>query len=132
LLEEARQKLARKIEAFHQKADTMMENLDFESITIASLVEDDDFSDGDSDGPPNCMNEEVDPPETTALLLPSALDATDIQRLGLSALAKQELELRKGEANDILENLRMALGHKAILFRQEVNYTFPWQDQSLF
>ncbi|KAH9983732.1 hypothetical protein BJV77DRAFT_966605 [Russula vinacea] len=51
--------------------------------------------------------------------LPQALP-TDIQRLGLGVLATQELELRKGQASDCLQNLRMALGHKADLYRTKV------------
>lgn len=38
--------------------------------------------------------------------------------LGLGPLQAEELELQKGQANDCLENLHMALGHKAIIHRQ--------------
>jgi len=31
----------------------------------------------------------------------------------------QELELRQGQANDALEGLRLALGHKSLLFRNQ-------------
>ncbi|KAG2116427.1 uncharacterized protein F5147DRAFT_531540, partial [Suillus discolor] len=36
----------------------------------------------------------------------------------LHTLQAEELELRKGQANDCLEKLRQALGHKAIIYRQ--------------
>ncbi|KAG1801986.1 uncharacterized protein BJ212DRAFT_1246864, partial [Suillus subaureus] len=36
----------------------------------------------------------------------------------LLALQAEELELRKGQANDCLERIQLALGHKAIIYRQ--------------
>jgi len=52
--------------------------------------------------------------------MPSSLQFADIQRLGLVTMASQELELRQGQANDALEGLRLALGHKTLLFRTKV------------
>src|SRR5882724_12032231 len=46
------------------------------------------------------------------ILIPSSLQFADIQRLALVTMASQELELRQGQANDALEGLRLALGHK--------------------
>ena len=48
--------------------------------------------------------------------MPSSLHISDIQRLGLVTMASRELELRQGQANDVLEGLRLALGHKSLLF----------------
>jgi len=48
--------------------------------------------------------------------MPSSLQITDMHRLGLVTMASQELELRQGQANDALEGLRLALGHKSLLF----------------
>lgn len=59
-------------------------------------------------------------PETTPIYMPSSLKQEDIQRLQLRTLAAQELELRKGQASDCLQSLRMALGHRAILYRTKV------------
>ncbi|KAG1784396.1 uncharacterized protein HD556DRAFT_1251391 [Suillus plorans] len=42
----------------------------------------------------------------------------DALALGLGPLQAEELKLRKGQANDYLEKLQMALGHKAIIYRQ--------------
>jgi hypothetical protein len=64
--------------------------------------------------------ENLENPEMTPICMPSSLKLKDIQRLGLGILASQELELRKGQASDCLQSLRMALGHKAILFRTKV------------
>ncbi|KIM63801.1 hypothetical protein SCLCIDRAFT_116566, partial [Scleroderma citrinum Foug A] len=47
--------------------------------------------------------------------------------LGLNGLVEHELQLRKGQANDVLHEIRLALADKAVLFRTEVrhgrNYT---------
>jgi len=40
--------------------------------------------------------------------------------LGLVTMASQELELRQCQANDALEGLRLALGHKSLLFQTKV------------
>jgi len=54
-------------------------------------------------------------------MMPSSLNATDIIHLGVEDLAAQELELRKGQANDALERLRLALANKALLWRTKVH-----------
>ena len=64
--------------------------------------------------------ESLETPETTPICMPSSLQPEDIQRLGLGIMAAQELELRKGQASDCLQSLRMALGHKAVLYRTKV------------
>ena len=53
--------------------------------------------------------------ESMSLFLPSYLSEADRQRVGLNEVAKQELELRKGQANDCLEAIRTTLGQKADL-----------------
>jgi hypothetical protein len=70
--------------------------------------------DSDADAVPEDM------PETKALALPSSLAPSEIERLGLDNLAGQEAALRRGQINDALEGLRMALGEKSLLFRTEV------------
>lgn len=64
------------------------------------------------DGPEN--------PELMILFLPSSIPLSDLKENGLDYLAKQEMELRKGQANEALEDLRLAIGHKALLFRTQV------------
>lgn len=54
--------------------------------------------------------------EEARLPLPSALGQVVCGAVGIEWLANQELELRQGEANDALHNLRIALADKAILF----------------
>ncbi|KAG2035372.1 hypothetical protein BDR03DRAFT_868129 [Suillus americanus] len=50
--------------------------------------------------------------------MPSSVLRNEALALGLHTLQAEELELQKGQANDCLEKLRQALGHKAIIYRQ--------------
>jgi hypothetical protein len=59
-------------------------------------------------------------PEKERITLPSALAPGEIARLSLDAIAGVEAELRKGQINDSLEGLRLALGEKSLCFRAEV------------
>lgn len=59
-------------------------------------------------------------PEKERITLPSALAPGEIERLSLLAIAEVEAELRKGQINNSLENLRLALGEKSLCFRAEV------------
>lgn len=59
-------------------------------------------------------------PEKERITLPSALAAGEIERLSMEAVAQVEAELRKGQVNDSLEALRLALGEKSLCFRAEV------------
>jgi hypothetical protein len=62
----------------------------------------------------------ADYPEKIPLLMPSAVGEENIKTNRMKALACQELKLRQGQANDCLERLRLALGHKSLLFRTRV------------
>jgi hypothetical protein len=84
-----------------------------DEMNVQSLEEEDNNGDADDD--------EESSPEKMLLVLPSSLELTDLHRFGLMNLATQELKLRKGQANDALDKLRLALGHKALLFRTQVS-----------
>ena len=58
--------------------------------------------------------------ETRPLPLPSKFGLSQISRLDLDSLAKKELQLREGQANDELHSVRMALGEKSFLFRKNL------------
>jgi len=58
--------------------------------------------------------------ETHPLPLPSTFGFPKITRLGQESLAKKELSLREGQANDQLQGVRMALGKKSFLFRKDL------------
>ena len=59
-------------------------------------------------------------PENMKLAMPSVIGPEQCQTLGLECLGQQELKLRIGQANDCLENLRVFLGNKMILFKTNV------------
>jgi hypothetical protein len=61
-----------------------------------------------------------DEPEKVNLILPSYLGKEECERLGLEKVVEEEMELRRGEAEDFLADLRLALGHKALLLRTRV------------
>jgi hypothetical protein len=127
-IQERRHRLIKQIDAFHEKASllglgegSMRSNLGFvsefegESQSDRSEVGDDTHNSEDEDG------KQLDAtPENAVIQLPSSLEPGTLEAGGFLALANQELELRKGQANDILERLRLLLGHKAILFRTDV------------
>jgi hypothetical protein len=76
--------------------------------------EDNDEEDGDD------IDVSVQFPERLPLILPSSFNSHQVVLANLQALAFQELELRKGQANDCLERLRLNLGHQALLYRTNV------------
>jgi hypothetical protein len=81
------------------------------------------------------MGEVAIHPESQMLSLPSSLAPGEIDRLGLTGIAEQEGKLRRGQINDALEGLRLALGEKSLLFRTQVRksrsqrtMTRAWKD----
>lgn len=61
-------------------------------------------------------------PDQVNLPLPSYLGDGECRRLGVEGLGRQELQLRCGQANDSLHEIRLALANKAVLFRTEVRH----------
>ena len=58
--------------------------------------------------------------EYVSLHLPSHLGRSWCNRNAAEDLAKAELRLREGQLNDSLHHIRIALGHKSYLFRNDV------------
>ena len=58
--------------------------------------------------------------EYISLHLPSHLGRSWCNRNAAKELAKAELRLREGQLNDSLHHIRIALGHKSYLFRNDV------------
>jgi hypothetical protein len=122
-IEDRRRKLEERLNRFHQKAEEIMgETADEDLDVLPQFTGWENNNEGQEflDDWEEDEEENLENPEMTPICLPSSLKPTDIQRFGLGALATQELELRKGQANDCLQNLRMALGHKAVLYRTKV------------
>ena len=111
-LEEDRQSLETKIKGFHSKLETMVEGIEH---GFQPSGEDDATSDV-----ADLVGRNAQMPEHMYIFMPSSLRRADIERLGLETIARQELELRQGQANDALEGLKLALGHKALLYRNKV------------
>ena len=128
-IEDRRRKVEERLNQFNKKAEEFIGEYaedDLEILPQFTGWEDNDNEDCGSEGDHGDDWEEVDEeensekPETAPICLPSCLKERDIKRLGLEVLANQELELRKGQANDCLQGLRLALGHKAVLYRTKV------------
>jgi hypothetical protein len=58
--------------------------------------------------------------ESFRLILPSTLGMETCSAKGKDYLANIELQLRIGQANDALHEIRLALGHKSLLFRTSI------------
>jgi hypothetical protein len=129
-IEERQQRLENEVEQFHQKMDVLLNGIDCDDVRVFDDCGESEWdysgSDEDNAGPDLKGKEPQDVmPERMSLFLPSSLDPADVKKLGLEGLAKQELELRKGQANDTLDKLRLALGNQALLYRTRVSVTDP-------
>ena len=114
-VEEQRQRLVKQIETYHTKIDTILAGVDVGDAWINHVGQDQEIGEDED------AEEETVPAERMSLFLPSYLSEADRQRVGLNEVAKQELELRKGQANDCLEVIRTTLGQKAVLMRTKVS-----------
>ena len=99
--------------------DVLINTPDEESVEPEDLVdcfadEDLEYDEEDDDGGPS------DPPEMLILPLPSNISSVKIQP-ALQSLVSTEVELRKGQANDALEGLRIGLANKSLLLQTNVN-----------
>ena len=54
--------------------------------------------------------------------LPSNLGKTECRHFRILGLRQKELKLRKGQANDALHEIRLALANKAVLFRTDIRH----------
>jgi hypothetical protein len=116
---EKRQRLQARIVNFEKKLSALMimDNVEKADIIEVGVTENEEegFSDDD---------EEVEnAPEKSILLLPSNLTSGCRKRLGLDDFSKQEAELRIGQMNDALQQLKVALGGKSLIMRKKVRLT---------
>lgn len=96
-----------------------------ESVEPEDLMDDLVEMDGLVDGDVYCEEEEEAEapsvvPESVILPLPSNITSTKLRPL-LQSLMSTERELRKGQANDALEGLRIGLANKSLLLLTDVN-----------
>ncbi|KLO06806.1 hypothetical protein SCHPADRAFT_837495, partial [Schizopora paradoxa] len=138
-VEEQRRKLNARVTSFQSAAEgfySLIPTTQNRHVEAAEPAVDDDledpFQDSDDEGEEGCIVR----PETVKLKLPSIVLPTITNPAPeIRKLAKQELKLRKGQANDALSNLRVEIGYKSLLFREEVrkvrgysNRTRAWDD----
>jgi hypothetical protein len=124
-VEEKRQQLAARISKFHETADAMTDSIEVDTGTehiddirfCAADVEEQGQEAADLEVPLEETGEEV-AAEGMRIWIPSSIPHQHALALGLGALQAEELELRQGQANDCLEKLWQAFGHKAIIYHQ--------------
>jgi hypothetical protein len=137
-IQEQQQRLQKKIHAFNKKADIFLghlgsraeqeylgvdSDLDCDGDVGWEVIDDDLMSDEGGEEEDEYEDEEAvdQAADKVILLMPSSLGAKQCRKHEkTSNLMLQEIELRKGQANDALENLRMSLANKAMLYRSQI------------
>ncbi|KIK18133.1 hypothetical protein PISMIDRAFT_110102, partial [Pisolithus microcarpus 441] len=130
-ISEKRQRLSSRIEKFHSNGQAFCKGLDIDGTftpqddpafcgTDEEEHEDREFWDDDDEGDWEAPEEEVEglASELMSIWMPSSIGAAKLTELGLHDLLKEERELRIGQANDCLDQLRTDLGNKAMLYWQ--------------
>jgi hypothetical protein len=117
-----RRRLESRISSFEQHIGVLMNVSDDVrwSNEAGKLRAMQDSSDDPSDDDTTTGPEMSITPEQDMISLPSSLAPGEIERYSLQRLAEVEGELRKGQINDSLQGLRLALGEKSLSFRAEV------------
>ncbi|KIK27338.1 hypothetical protein PISMIDRAFT_8184 [Pisolithus microcarpus 441] len=128
---EKRQRLSSRIEKFHSNGQAFCKGLDINGTftpqddpalcgTDEEEHEDREFWDDDDEGDWEAPDEEVEglASELMSIWMPYSIGAAKLTELGLHDLLKEERELRIGQANDCLDQLRTDLGNKAMLYQQ--------------
>ncbi|KAI6126959.1 hypothetical protein F5141DRAFT_1200632 [Pisolithus sp. B1] len=127
-----RQRLSSRIEKFHSNGQAFFKGLEINGAFTPQddpefcgkeggeeEEEDREFW-GEDDGYWEVPGEEVEElaSELMSIWMPSSIGSAKLTELGLDDLLKEERELRIGQANDCLEQLRTDLGNKAMLYQQ--------------
>jgi hypothetical protein len=125
-----RKRLQSRIDAFQRKTTFLLNGHDVEeqdweehnTMSPDDVGMRDDSQDSSSDEEGTEDEEDCDPilAENASISLPSTIGKEACIRVGWIEMASQEMELRKGQANESLEKIRFALGHKALLYRTRV------------
>ena len=129
-VEEKQKRLLSRITKFHDSANHFMGPMDLEDVPDpqdnpafcldehGGDLDEADFWQGRIEDGEDSDNEEEDIfPESLGLWMPSCLGIQVATRAELEGLAKEEMQLRLGQANDSLDNLRTHLGQKSVLYR---------------
>ena len=113
-------KLQFQVMAFNLKSQVFLgkgnwDEMGFEGNDAREIAGTDGSEESDDDNDLADVN-----PERAVLCMPSTLGIDQCLQHGLGSMVDQERELREGQANESLEKLRLALGHKAMLLRNLV------------
>jgi hypothetical protein len=131
-IEDRRRKLETRISNFHKRVYDIMVSDDDEELVVRQVNndrgsedeetsdEDEEASDEEEDDSSDDEENEPESPENIPICMPSSIETENNDRESMKVLFAQEIELRIGQANDSLRDLRVALGHKALLFRVKV------------
>ena len=129
IISQNRQHLQEKIDQFHNKGLAVME-ANLPEVLAGHTSATDHAGDLDEEEDEGAWlaadDEEVgeeEPeitPENMQLYLPSTFTASQRKSLDWQNLGSMELQLRQGQANDLLERLRECLAEKSLKFRTEV------------
>lgn len=129
-IQDRREALQAKVEAFHQQGlrfiqtDSSLPTNSFpggaSEVLDLDLEESDEegfFLDGQSEWEEEDLETNI---ERALIRLPSSFTKTERAQMGLEQVAEVEAELREGQANDALEELRAGLAEKSLRFRTKV------------
>jgi hypothetical protein len=133
IIEEKRQKLLSRIHKFHETAMVITNGMELEGRE--RLQHDDPelclgeaeglifsgIDDIEEDGNLDLGDDADSCPEVAELWMPSWEASDVVMDDVIMALQQEELELRKGQANDSLEKLRQALGDRSVIFREKLH-----------
>jgi hypothetical protein len=117
--------------AFNTKFQSLTNEKEIEDLDIKAQEDDTEDDNGDDEEEEEVdedegfiIGDEHDDLEVTveliSLCLPSSISNMERVRLGLQVLGDQEMELRKGQANDCLDNLRLELANTGLLYRTRI------------
>jgi hypothetical protein len=115
-IQDRQNRLQARIDTYNQMSHVFLPNVDLDEFSSESSIVEDCF-DQECDGEDEA--EEVFP-ERAILLMPSSLGKKSCVEYGWGSLADQEKELRIAQADECLESIRLALGHKSLLLRTSV------------
>jgi hypothetical protein len=105
--------LQSKIEIFHSSIQNLLGNLDWDGIDLQDSIFVDTMKRRDEE-------DGVFQPEISKLWMPSFFGKDHCIKNGWGALVEEELQLRIGQANELLSKIRLGLGGKGTLYRTSV------------
>ena len=94
--------------------------------------EDDEENSGDDNEPHPVIDSDSNAayPERQVLPLPSSHSISENSLTLLRNLVEQEMELEKGQANDALHKLQLAIAHKSFLYQHKVRKASSYAQQN--